>query len=195
MDADLLSTDRALLARFRNGEREALVAVWQAYFPLVVSLARRGFGPYSGFRSPSDVDDAVAATFAAAFEEGSRLRYDGVTPFGSFLLGIGRNVMRRQMKKVAREPVYEGDLATRERSHVHTPEERLLRAEERELLSRFPETLSKPEQTIFHGYYRDGLSEERLAVVTGRTRYRVRKLLGRVQRAFLRYVREHGLEG
>jgi len=194
MEADLLSNDKALLARFRQGERDALMVVWNHYFPLVHGLACRGFGPYRGFCSACDIEDAVSATFLAAFEEGCRQRYDGIVPFGSFLLGIGRNVMRRQMKKAAREPAIEVLPSNEGRDATEqTPEDCLLRAEERELLTRFPGTLAAEDRDVFFGYYRDGLSEERLAVHLARSRHVVRKCLQRVGRAFRRFLRDHGL--
>ncbi|MBM4352562.1 MAG: sigma-70 family RNA polymerase sigma factor [Deltaproteobacteria bacterium] len=193
MEADLLSNDKALLARFRQGEREALMLVWNHYHPLVHGLACRGFGSYRGFRSPCDVDDTVSGAFLAAFEEGCRQRYDGIIPFGSFLLGIGRNVMRRQIKKAAREPAIEPMPAQEQLDPGSTPEELVLKAEELEVLGRFPATLAHEEQDVFFGHYRDGLSEERLAVHLGRTRHVVRKCLHRVGRAFRRFLRDHGL--
>ncbi|MBM4372453.1 MAG: sigma-70 family RNA polymerase sigma factor [Deltaproteobacteria bacterium] len=170
------------------------MAVWKHYFPLVRSLACRGFGPYRGFSSPSDVEDAVSATFAAAFEQGCRMRYDGVIPYGSFLLGIGRNVMRRQMKKAAREPVADLDCRTEADEGAPSPEEQLLSLEEKEVLGRFRTTLEAHEREVYEGHFRDGLSEERLAHHLGRTRHTVRKTLHRVMRRFRRYLRENGLD-
>ncbi len=193
MEADLLSNDKALLSRFRQGEREALMLVWNHYFPHVRSLACRGFGPYRGFRSASDIEDAVSATFVAAFEEGCRQRYDGIIPYGSFLLGIGRNVMRRQMKKAAREPAVEPTVSQERDADGETPEDQLLCAEEQEVLTRFPSTLPEADRTVFYGHYRDGLSEERLADHLSCSRHSVRKGLQRVSRAFRRFLRDHGL--
>lgn len=194
MKADLLSNDRQLLIAFRRGEQEALMRVWQEYFPHVEGLARRGFGPYRGFASITDIEDAVSASFAAAFEERCRMGYDGLTPYGSYLLGISRNVMRRLMKKVAREPVREPGAYESEVTGEPTPEEQVISAQERELLARFSQVLTADEVAVFRGYYADGLSEERLAAHLGRTRYRVRKLMGKVERKFRKYLRSHGLD-
>jgi len=194
METDLLSSNEALLKRFRKGDKETLVLVWQAYYPLVLSVARKGFGPYRGFTSSSDIEDAISATFLAAFEERARLRYDGMTPYGSYLIGIGRNVMRRQMKKAAREPVLRPDAYRDEQTGELGPEEQILSREQNELLARFPSTLSDIEREVLQGYFRDGLSEERLAAATGRTRYRVRKTLHRVERKLKKYLRHYGLE-
>lgn len=189
MEADLLSQDRALLERFRKGERTALMQVWQNYHPLIEGLARRGFGPWRGFTRAIDIEDAVSSTFAAAFEESCRLRYDGLTPYSAFLLGIARNVMRRQIKKETREESLDPLTSLELKEDAPTPEEQLLSREETEILARFCKTLDEDEAWVFHGYYRDGLSEERLASSSGRTRYRVRKLLHKVQRKLKRYLR------
>jgi len=193
MKADLLSNDRKLLREFRRGEQEALMLVWREYFPLVEGLARRGFGPYRGFASVTDREEAVSASFAAAFEERCRMGYDGLTPYGSYLLGVSRNVMRRSMKKVAREPVREPSSYEFEAAPEQTPEEQVISAEVKEILSRFPATLQPDEQDVFRGYYAQGLSEEKLAEHLGRTRYRVRKAMRRVERKFRKYLRVHGL--
>jgi RNA polymerase sigma-70 factor (ECF subfamily) len=194
MTDDLLSNDRALLARFREGERDAMVEVWQAYQPLVANLARRGFGSWSGVTRAADVDDVVSATFVEAFAEPCRQRYDGLTPYGAFLLGIGRNVLRRHLRKSSREPVVEPRAETEPDEGRPSPEEELLGREVRELLGRFPETLPAEEREVFLGYHRQGLSEERLAAVLGRTRHRVRKQLQRAEKRFRKYIRELGLE-
>jgi RNA polymerase sigma factor (sigma-70 family) len=195
MREDMLSTNRDLLNRFRRGEKDALVAVWRAYLPLIHSMARRGFGPYPGWRDIADIEDTVAATFVVAFEEACRLRYDGVTPFGSFLLGIGRNVMRRQMKKRGREPIVSPDSTTLATEPEESPENLLINAEQKALLARFPETLSDQERAVFLAYHRMGLSEEDVARTLEITRYLTRKLLHRAQRCFKRYLSRHGLGG
>jgi RNA polymerase sigma factor (sigma-70 family) len=195
MVEDLLSNNRSLLARFRKGEEEAMVAVWNAYLPLVASLAHRGFGSYPGLRSPADVDDLIAATFLAAFETSCRERYDGLTPYGSFLLGIARNLLRRSLKLRAREPVVEPGGEFHDPGVLQcTPEESLLREEEIAAMQRFPATLDSAEREVWLGYHRDGLSEEALAVELKCTRHRVRKTLKRAERKFRRYVRELGME-
>jgi RNA polymerase sigma factor (sigma-70 family) len=195
MVEDLLSNNRSLLARFRKGEEEAMVAVWNAYCPLIASLAHRGFGSYPGLRSPADVDDLIAATFLAAFETSCRERYDGLTPYGSFVLGIARNLLRRSLKRRVREPVVEpGEDYLQLGPPQSTPEESLLREEEIAAMQRFPATLDSAEREVWLGYHRDGLSEEALAAELKCTRHRARKTLKRAERKFRRYVRDLGME-
>lgn len=101
--------------------------------------------------------------------------------------------MRRLSRKVAREPVRDPLSYEMTAGGSASPEEQYLSAEQRDVLGRFPGTLSEGEQKVFFGYYRDGLSEEKLAVVVGRTRYRVRKELARVEKLMKRYLARHGL--
>lgn len=191
MKPDLLSTDRDLLDRFRKGDKEAMVAVWHFYFPMVQNLARRGFAGTPGFMHRVDVEDAVSATFLAALQERARLGYDGVTPYGAYLLGIGRNVMRRLSRKAGREPVWEVTEDRPARVSHTTPEHELLDSEKREVLMRFRHTLGPDELEVFQGYYENGLSEEKLALTLGRTRHKVRKVLHAVQRKMRRYLTRH----
>ena len=80
----LLREDRQLLHRFRRGEAEALAAVYRAYVDQVAGFLRGGFAfkskgePYTfaGFRSPSDLQDALQETFCRAFSERARLAYE-----------------------------------------------------------------------------------------------------------------------
>jgi len=195
MVEDLLSNNRSLLVRFREGDEEAMVAVWNAYCPLVASLAHRGFGTYPGLRSRADVDDLIAATFLAAFETSCRQRYDGLTPYGSFLLGIARNLLRRALKRRAREPVVEPAADYRGYGDAPaTPEDSLLRREEIEVMRLFPSTLDADLRAAWLGYHSQGSSEEALARELGCTRHRLRKRLKQAERSFRRYIREHGIE-
>lgn len=194
MTEDLLSTSRELLSLFRDGDKRALAEVWEWYFPMVKKLAVNGFGDFRGFSKPYDIDDAISATFIAAFEERSRLAYDGITPFSKYLYGIGRNVMRRMVHKQMREPIieeveYKGTVS----QGNTTPEESFVSHEQQLLLSRFPDQLSEVERAVFDGYYKSGLSEEALAKGLGMTRHRVRKHLKRVSFKMKRFVRELGL--
>lgn len=193
MKPDLLTNDPDLLRRFREGERDAMVAVWNFYYPIVVSLACRGFEGTPGFRHQADVEDAVSATFLAALQERARLSYDGITPYGAYLLGVGKNVMRRLARKAYREPVWEVDEERQGSGSDVTPEAHVLRREKREVLERFETCLDPQQLDVFSGYYKRGLSEEKLATELGKTRHKVRKTLHKVQRMMRRYLAENDI--
>mgnify|MGYP003322536750 CR=1 FL=1 len=75
-----------------------MAQVYDAYLPLVNTICRHGFGTFRGFFSPSDRDDAVQGIFVAAFEERTRLAYNGLDPYSSFLRGVARNVIRKMLE-------------------------------------------------------------------------------------------------
>ena len=50
-------------------------------------------------RGTLEVENTVLETFARAFEPRTRESYDGVRPYGHFLLGIARNVLLEQTRQ------------------------------------------------------------------------------------------------
>ena len=108
----IFATDRALLDRFRRGERAALAAVYDLYVDDVATLARRGFTIESSghaYVRGADRDgeyELVQDTFVRAFGEKARLAYDGLQPYRPYLLRITKNLMIdrfRLQQRAARE--------------------------------------------------------------------------------------------
>jgi len=192
---DVLSRDSDLLARFRAGERRAMEAVFMAYEGLVRTIVIRGFGSFAGYRNLADADDAVAATFEAAFEERARLTYDGIQPYRYYLGGIARNVVRTMCRKRGREiPVEEIPEAIDPSSWIGPPEEHAEAREGAALLARFRDFLGDAGHVaVFEGYFGRGLSEAVLAEELGMNRYRIRLHLARIRKRMKRFLREEGL--
>ena len=193
MAKDLLLDDPDLLEGFRKGKPQALEAVWEYYFGLVHRVAREGIDKYPGLRSIPDLEDAIALVFDAAFGPDARRRYDGITPYSRFLVGIARNVVRRFILKQRRDPVWSPERGDDLQSVTENPEETVLNEEKRKVVADFPNLLNHLEKKVFQGYYKDGLSEERLAVVLGMTRYRVRKVLKQVEHRLQSHLKDLGL--
>jgi RNA polymerase sigma-70 factor (ECF subfamily) len=191
---DVLSRDRDLLRGFRDGERQALEAVFMAYEGLIRCIATRGFGTFTGYRSEADADDTVAAVFEAAFAERARLAYDGVNPYRHYLAGIARNVIRTQCRRQGRE-VPAGDLhGAALADESEGVEDRLCRAEDEALLARFRSYLGDRRLVeVFELYFGQGLSEAALAGAIGMNRYKARLLLARVRGRMQRFLRAEGL--
>jgi RNA polymerase sigma-70 factor (ECF subfamily) len=110
----ILPKDPALLARFREGDREALEKVYWAYVDRVGRVVRHGFsmmrrdlggaasGHVEGAR-PDEVADLVQETFLRAFAAPARLAYDGVRDYGPFLTTITRNLLVDRVRRLGRE--------------------------------------------------------------------------------------------
>jgi RNA polymerase sigma-70 factor, ECF subfamily len=95
----IFANDRALLDRFRRGERAALAAVFEHYVDDVATLARRGFmiessgHVYVRGATRDGEFELVQETFAKAFAEKARVAYDGLSPYRPYLMRITKNLM------------------------------------------------------------------------------------------------------
>lgn len=86
--------DIELVERAQAGDRGAFAELYQRHAPAVARLAQaRGH--------QSDVDDAVAETFARAWKSIRRFRDRGI-PFRAWLYGIARNVVADRHRASAR---------------------------------------------------------------------------------------------
>lgn len=189
----IFADNRALLDRFRRGERGALAEVYYRYVDDVATLARRGFTiESSGHAVVRGVDadrerEIVQETFAKAFADKARLAYDGLQPYRPYLLRITKNLMidrfRAERRDAGSEPEAEAvvepedlhwkQLAAATAEHVAT-----LDAESRQLVAlRFEQELSQDE----------------VAATMAISRRRVRTLEDRVQHGLRKWLQSKGL--
>lgn len=184
--------DPALREAFRRGERRALETAYRHYLPLVRTVVVHGFGGFRGFRNPCDQDDAIQTIFATAFGEGARDRYNGLDPYASYLRGIAHNVVRQLLDKRRRfERVPDPDPG-----EPMSLEEGLLERETCAILCRFRDSLGdERERAVLELYFAEGWAEERLAAHLGITRYRLRKVIGKLHKRMKRYLETHGIVG
>jgi RNA polymerase sigma-70 factor (ECF subfamily) len=100
-EAPSLETDRQLLDAFKRGEREALSAVYRLHVGEVVRALRRGTLVSIDGRptrlglgiSEGDMEVLVQDTFLRAFSPSARSAYDGIRPYGPYLVTIARNLL------------------------------------------------------------------------------------------------------
>jgi RNA polymerase sigma factor (sigma-70 family) len=190
-ESDLLRDDRGVLDAFRRGERAAMERVFLTYEPLVRTVVRNGFGGFRGFRSPADQDDMVQTVFLAAFEGGCRQRYDGLTPYSSFLRGLAHNQVRQRLSKNARFTRTDGAPPPSHPSET-TPEDALACEEEQAVVARFVASITdEHERAVLQRYFVAGEAEETLAKSLGITRYRLRKTIARLHKQMTRHLGAH----
>ena len=191
MSEDLLRDNAEIRTAFRQGERRAMEAVYRAYEPLVRIVVSRGFSGFRGFRSPADQDDMIQTVFMSAFEESTRLAYDGVSSYTSFLRGIAQNKVRQKLSKDARFNRTDGAPVPEDRM-AENFEQVLLENEARATIAKFREGIQgEPDKSVLQGYFVDGVAEETLASRLGITRYKVRKCIADLHRRMEKYLREH----
>lgn len=175
--------------------------VYQAHAEPLARMLRamawrgRGFGQVRG---ALELENTVLETFARAFEPRTRAAYDGVRPYGYFLVGIARNVLLEQSRQrevaVGLEPFEEvGEVPEEGTGMAQVLEDREVEG----LLEGFKEALTEEERRLFElRFGEDGVAQEGAAEQLGLTRIQVRRRELGLKTRLLEYLQARGyLEG
>ncbi len=202
---DLLQDDQQLRRRFREGERDALVAVYDHYAPQLIAKLRPGIRYWRQGRAQRvgrddprlEFEDIIQQTFLQAFEEAARLRYAGTGPYLHYLLSIARNVALQALRRreIPAEEVELAATASRaggENASFDDPSWEIQRHEIEKLARDFVDSLSGQERRIFESRFIEKRPRTEvmadLKLTEMRARYREKKVLGR----FVKHLRKHG---
>lgn len=193
----VFANDRALLDRFRRGERAALSVVYFHYVDDIAALVRHGFSlPASGARVRGVDDDHTARdliqeVFTRAFTPAARDAYDGIRPYGGYLRTIARNLMIDRAR--AADPTVPIEDQTGELAVESPPDETDLDwlAQRRETV-RYVSGLAPELQRLVQLRFEAELSQDETAAAMAISRRRVRTLEARVQRGLRKALRRVG---
>ena len=204
----IFAGDRALLDRFRRGDRDALAAVYERYVDDVATLARRGFTIESSNHAVvrgagrEGEYELVQDTFVRAFAEKARLAYDGIQPYRPYLLRITKNLMidryRAEQKTagaVELDTIRDLDalLATNaELPQIAAPVDPDA-AKLFEATAAYVATLSDEARRLVALRFEAELSQDETAEKLGVTRRRIRTLERDVQDGLRTYLKSRGL--
>lgn len=180
--------DRALLDRYRRGDREALAMVYRHYVDGVATMARRGFAIESAYVRGVDRDtefELVQETFIKAFADKARIAYDGLQPFRPYLFRITKNLMIDRYRKHSRSVIAIADPG-------EVPPEDLAWQQQLVSTKEFIATLGVEEQQIVALRFDEERSQEDVAATVGCTRRRVRTVERDVQVALRKWLIQHG---
>ena len=174
--------DRELLDSFRRGERDALTAVYRRYVDQVAVLVRRGFlvgsgGAVRGIREHDRQADLVQEVFVRAFSAQARSSFDGVSPYGPYLLRIAKNLMIDEARRAGRmAPAEAGRSALDEAAGVEpfSPEDDLEWRRLREATRAFCSTLSEGLRRFVQLRFEEGRSQRDVAEARQVSRRRAR---------------------
>jgi RNA polymerase sigma-70 factor (ECF subfamily) len=148
-----------------------------------------------GYQSAFDLQDALHETFRRAFEPSARAGYDGLRPYGPYLLAIARNVVLRGFR--TREALFpamdEAALAPHEIpiSHLEVevdPEVQVDREQMRALVQRFMDAQTPTDRDILTLRFVEGLSQRDVADHLGLGRQRVRTREARLRASLVRFL-------
>ena len=115
--------------------------------------------------NPHDAEEVVQDAFLNAYQGLSQL--EDATKFKSWLAEIARNRARNWLRKQQAETVSLDDVSEHLLQTEDSPDERLARQEQRELIRRTMETLPQKDKDIARAFYLEGASYDELTSTHG----------------------------
>jgi RNA polymerase sigma-70 factor, ECF subfamily len=190
--------DRKLLAAFRDGQRDALERIYREHVHEVAGFLRRGFmytvddrpSRYQGARDSLELESLVQEVFVRAFEPRARSAYDGVRPYAGFLIGIARNVVLDQLRRLARHgEVFAAPDVIDALPAPTTDEPSVDERRGHELVAAFLETCDERDRRLYELRYVEELSQADAAARAGLTRIQVRRWETKFRARLLRHLK------
>lgn len=192
--------DREHLAAFRDGKRDALERVYRKFVPEVSAFLRRGFMynvdatrvRFGGVRDSFELESYVQEVFARAFEPRARMAYDGVRPYGAFLLGIARHLVLDRLRSNARHREVITAPALLEATVAQPPEVDLADDERRvrELVSDFLQReCDERDRVLYEHRFQRELTQTDAAAAAGLSRIQVRRWETKFRARLLRFLK------
>ena len=176
-----MAKEDKLIYRAQTGDEEAFAELMREYYPFVYTIV------IGGVNNPHDAEEVVQDTFLSAYRGLTQL--EDTTKFKSWLAEIARNCARQWLRKqrgetVPLNEVSEGILQTED-----SPDERLARQEQRELIRRTMETLPQKDRDIARAFYLEGVSYDELIRAHGLSYNAIALRLFRIKRKLSKQLR------
>ena len=154
-----MANDNTLIYRVQAGDEGAFADLMREYYGFVYTIVIRIVD------NPHDVEEVVQDTFFNAYRGLTQL--EDAVKFKSWLAEIARNcarqwVRKRRINTVSLDDVAEGVLQTQD-----SPDEQLVRQEQRKLIRRTMETLPQKDREIARAFYLEGASYSELTSTHG----------------------------
>lgn len=193
--------DREHLAAFREGQRDALERVYRQFVLEVAAFLRRGFmynvdaisTRFGGVRDSFELEAYVQEVFARAFEPRARLAYDGVRPYGGFLIGIARHLVLDRLRSSARHGEVLAAPDVIEAIAVPVPARPELSDDDRradDLVASFLENeCDERDRTLYELRYRRELTQAETGSTAGLSRIQVRRWETKFRARLLRFLK------
>ena len=160
-----MDNDSTLICRAQAGDEGAFVDLIRAYHPFVYAIV------VAIVNNPQDAEEIVQDTFLNVYR--GLAQYEERAKFKTWLAEIARNRARSWLRKQRIDTVPIDELSLLDEVSKPTvrtqdsPEEQLIRREQRELIRRALGTLSAKEWEIARSYYVDGASYDELMSTHG----------------------------
>ena len=154
-----MAKDNTLIHRTQTGDEQAFAALMREHYPFVYAIVIRIV------KNSHDAEEVVQDTFLNTYRGLAQL--EDTTKFKSWLAEIAQNCARNWLRKQRGDTVSIDEVNEQMLQMGDSPDERLIRQEQRELIRRAMETLSEKDREIAHAYYLDGASYDELISTHG----------------------------
>ena len=149
-----MANDNTLIHRAQTGDEGAFTDLMREYYPFVYAIVIRIV------KNSHDAEEVVQDAFLNAYRGLTQL--EDTTKFKSWLGKIAQNCARNWLRKQRDDTVSIDEVSEQMLQTEDSPDERLIRLEQRELIRRTMETLPQKDREIAHAFYLEGASYDEL---------------------------------
>ncbi|MYE91318.1 sigma-70 family RNA polymerase sigma factor [Candidatus Poribacteria bacterium] len=154
-----MTKENTLIYRAQSGDEEAFADLMRSYHAFVYAIV------VGVVDNSHDAEEVVQDAFLNAYQGLSQL--EDATKFKNWLAEITRNCARQWLRKQRGETVPLDEVSEEMLQTADSPDERLTRQEQRELIRRTMETLPQKDREIAHAFYLEGASYDELTSTHG----------------------------
>ena len=176
-----MANDNTLIYHAQNGDEGAFAELMRAYHAFVYTIV------VGIVDNPHDAEEVVQDAFLNAYQGLSQL--EDTTKFKSWLAEITRNRARNWLRKQRGETVSLDDVSEEMLQTEDSPDERLTRLEQRELIRRTMETLPQKDRDIARAFYLEGANYDELTHAHGLSYNAIALRLFRIKRKLSKRLR------
>ena len=149
-----MAKENTLIHRAQNGDEGAFAALMRSYHAFVCAIV------IGIVDNSHDAEEVVQDTFLSAYQGLTQLKDSA--KFKSWLAEIARNRARNWLRKQRGDTVSIDEVGEHLLQTQDSPDERLTRQEQRELIRRIMETLPQKDREIARAFYLEGASYDEL---------------------------------
>ena len=176
-----MAKDNMLIYRAQTGDEEAFAELMREYHAFVYAIV-------TGIVSnPHDAEEVVQDTFLNAYRGLTQL--ENIVKFKSWLAQIARNRARNWLREQRGDTVPIDEVSEQMLQTEDSPDERLTRLEQRELIRRTMETLPPKDRDIARAFYLEGASYNELTNTHGLSAKAISFRLSRAKRQLSKRLR------
>ena len=176
-----MAKENTLIYRAQTGDEGAFADLMRAYHAFVYTIV------VGIVDNPHDAEEVVQDAFLNAYQGLSQL--EDATKFKNWLAEITRNRARNWLRKQQGETVSIDEVSEQILQTEDSPDERLARLEQRELIRRTMETLPQKDRDIAHAFYLEGASYDELTSTHGLSYNAIALRLFRIKRKLSKRLR------